>query len=1028
MPLTRTQHDRMANAIRALAMDAVEQAKSGHPGLPMGAADIATVLFTRFLKFDPADPTWPDRDRFVLSAGHGSMLIYALLHLLGYEAMTIEEIKRFRQLGSLTPGHPENFITAGIETTTGPLGQGLGNAVGMAIAERHLAAVFGREVVDHRTYVLASDGDLMEGISQEAIALAGHLKLSKLIVLFDDNGISIDGPLSLSDSVDQVKRFEAAGWAATRVDGHDPEAIAVAITAAQASERPSLIACRTTIGFGAPSKAGTEKSHGSPLGADEIKGARERLGWPEPPFVIPADVIALWRSAGKAGKTAHHSWHDRFKALASARRTEFERRLEGELPKDELAAAVRAAKEKLAAAPKEIATRAASESALEGLTAAVPEMIGGSADLTGSNNTRPKGMAVLSAADYSGRFIHYGVREHGMASAMNGMSLHGGIIPYSGTFLVFSDYCRPAIRLAALAGMRVIHVMTHDSIGLGEDGPTHQPVEHLAALRAIPNLHVFRPCDAVETVECWELALQNAQGPSVLALTRQNLPQLRLGYDDGNRCAAGAYEIAPAEKKDARGLAVRDRIGSRDRGRGAQAAARARRRCARRFGALLRALPRPSCRRAAESPGNRQGQGRGRGRNTARLGRNHRLGRRFCRHDFVRRERAGQGAVQTFRDHAAKGRRGGAGQTREDLKSSRARLSKVHAAGKTGGKGERRSRVMSVRVAINGFGRIGRNVLRAIAEADRGDIEVVAINDLAPVETNAHLLRFDSVHGRFPREVKVSGNSISVGNGMIKVTAIKDPATLPWKELGIDIALECTGIFTSKEKAAAHLTAGAKRVIISAPAEGADLTVVYGVNHDKLTKEHKVVSNASCTTNCLAPVAKVLNDAVGIDKGFMTTVHSYTNDQPSLDQVHKDLYRARAAALNMIPTSTGAAKAVGLVLPELAGKLDGVAIRVPTPNVSVVDFKFVAKRATSKDEINNAVKRAADQQLKGILGYTEAPNVSSDFNHDPHSSIFAIDQTKVMDGTLVRVMSWYDNEWGFSNRMVDTAVAMGKLI
>ena len=549
-PVTRAQHDRMANAIRALAMDAVEQAKSGHPGLPMGAADIATVLFTRFLKFDPADPAWPDRDRFVLSAGHGSMLVYALLHLLGYEAMTIEEIKRFRQLGSLTPGHPENFVTAGIETTTGPLGQGLGNAVGMAIAERHLAAVFGREVVDHRTYVLASDGDLMEGISQEAIALAGHLKLNKLIVLFDDNGISIDGPLSLSDSVDQVKRFEAAGWAATRVDGHDPEAIAVAIAAAQASERPSLIACRTTIGFGAPSKAGTEKSHGSPLGADEIKGARERLGWPEPPFVIPADVLALWRSAGKAGKTAHHTWRDRFKALASSRRTEFERRLEGELPKDELAAAVRAAKEKLAASPKEIATRAASESALEGLTAAVPEMIGGSADLTGSNNTRPKGMAVLSAADYSGRFIHYGVREHGMASAMNGMSLHGGIIPYSGTFLVFSDYCRPAIRLAALAGMRVIHVMTHDSIGLGEDGPTHQPVEHLAALRAIPNLYVFRPCDAVETVECWELALQNAHGPSVLALTRQNLPQLRLGYDNGNRCAAGAYEIAPAEKKE----------------------------------------------------------------------------------------------------------------------------------------------------------------------------------------------------------------------------------------------------------------------------------------------------------------------------------------------------------------------------------------------------------------------------------------------------------------------------------------------
>ena len=550
-PLTRAQHDRMANAIRALAMDAVEQAKSGHPGLPMGAADIATVLFTRFLKFDPADPAWPDRDRFVLSAGHGSMLIYALLHLLGYPGMTIEEIKRFRQLGSLTPGHPEHFITAGVETTTGPLGQGVGNAVGMAIAERHLAAVFGHELVNHRTYVLASDGDLMEGISQEAIALAGHLKLDKLIVLFDDNGISIDGPLSLSDSVDQVKRFEAAGWAATRVDGHDPEAIAQAIAEAQTAGRPSLIACRTTIGFGAPSKAGTEKSHGSPLGPDEIKGARERLGWHEPPFVIPADVLDLWRTAGRAGKSAHQSWNERLAATPAARRAEFERRLHGELPKDELAAAVRSAKEKLAAAPKEIATRAASESALESLTAAVPEMVGGSADLTGSNNTRPKGMAVLSAADYSGRFIHYGVREHGMAAAMNGMSLHGGIIPYSGTFLVFSDYCRPAIRLAALTGVRVIHVMTHDSIGLGEDGPTHQPVEHLAALRAIPNLFVFRPCDAVETVECWQLALQNADAPSVLALTRQNLQQLRLGYDDNNRCAAGAYEIAAAENKAA---------------------------------------------------------------------------------------------------------------------------------------------------------------------------------------------------------------------------------------------------------------------------------------------------------------------------------------------------------------------------------------------------------------------------------------------------------------------------------------------
>jgi transketolase len=547
---TRAQHDRMANAIRALAMDAVEQAKSGHPGLPMGAADIATVLFTQFLKFDPAEPAWPDRDRFVLSAGHGSMLVYALLHLLGYERMTIDEIKRFRQLGSLTPGHPENFVTPGVETTTGPLGQGLANAVGMAIAERHLAATFGPDLVDHRTYVLASDGDLMEGISQEAIALAGHLKLNKLVVLFDDNGISIDGPLALADSVDQVKRFEAAGWVAARVDGHDPEAIATAIAKAQASDRPSLIACRTIIGFGAPSKAGTEKCHGSALGADEIKGARERLGWSEPPFVVPADVRDMWRRAALSGKAAHQAWTDRLKAAPPNRRAEFERRVRGELAKDEFAAAVRSVKEKLAATPKEVATRAASESALEALTVALPEMVGGSADLTGSNNTKPKGMTVLSAADYAGRFIHYGVREHGMAAAMNGMALHGGVVPYSGTFLVFSDYCRPAIRLAALAGLRVIHVMTHDSIGLGEDGPTHQPVEHLAALRAIPNLYVFRPCDAVETIECWQLALENSHAPSVLVLTRQNLPQLRLGFTESNRCAAGAYEIATAENNE----------------------------------------------------------------------------------------------------------------------------------------------------------------------------------------------------------------------------------------------------------------------------------------------------------------------------------------------------------------------------------------------------------------------------------------------------------------------------------------------
>ena len=542
-------HDRMANAIRALAMDAVEQAKSGHPGMPMGTADVATVLFTQFLKFDAADPAWPDRDRFVLSAGHGSMLLYSLLYLTGYAGMTLDEIKRFRQLGSKTPGHPEYGHTPGVETTTGPLGQGLATAVGMAIAERHMAAVFDASVVDHKTYVIASDGDLMEGISHEAIALAGHLKLNKLIVLFDDNGISIDGALSLSDSVDQVKRFEACGWNASRIDGHDPKAIAAALEKAQTSDKPVMIACKTKIGFGAPTKAGKSSSHGSPLGADEIKGTREALAWDHVPFEIPDDILSAWRAAGARAKPAHADWNKRFGAIEAKQRAEFERRTKGGLSAQALDGAVRARKDKLASEPEEIATRIASQRALECLVPALPEMIGGSADLTGSNNTNTKSMQAMNAADFSGRFIHYGIREFGMAAAMNGMALHGGIVPYSGTFLVFSDYARPAIRLAALMGVRAIHVLTHDSIGLGEDGPTHQPVEHLAALRAIPNLLVFRPADAVETVECWQLALQNKNRPSVLALTRQNLPQLSQDFLDNNRCAAGAYEISAADGK-----------------------------------------------------------------------------------------------------------------------------------------------------------------------------------------------------------------------------------------------------------------------------------------------------------------------------------------------------------------------------------------------------------------------------------------------------------------------------------------------
>ncbi len=544
---TRIDPSRMANAIRALAMDAVEKAKSGHPGLPMGAADVATVLFTQFLKFDANDAKWFDRDRFVLSAGHGSMLLYALLYLTGNASMTIEQIKNFRQLGSITPGHPENFVTPGIETTTGPLGQGIATAVGMALAERRMAAEFGSDIVDHHTYVLASDGDLMEGISQEAIAFAGHLKLNKMIVLFDDNGISIDGAISISDSVDQLKRFEAAGWAAERIDGHDPKAIADALTRAQKSDRPSLIACKTTIGFGAPTKAGSEKSHGSPLGADEIAGARKNLKWDSPPFEIPADILAAWREAGSRGAKAHADWTKTFSSKDAGVRSEFERRMKGELPAKALNDAVAKMKASLAEEPKEIATRIASENALTVLTAAVPEMIGGSADLTGSNNTRVKGMVAVSANNYGGRYVNYGIREHGMAAAMNGMALHGGLIPYSGTFLVFADYLRPALRLAALMGERVIHVLTHDSIGLGEDGPTHQPVEHLAALRAIPNCNVFRPCDTVETLECWQLALQAKDRPSVLALTRQNLPQLRRANDADNKCASGAYEISKAD-------------------------------------------------------------------------------------------------------------------------------------------------------------------------------------------------------------------------------------------------------------------------------------------------------------------------------------------------------------------------------------------------------------------------------------------------------------------------------------------------
>jgi transketolase len=544
--MTQVDHTRMANAIRGLAMDAVEKAKSGHPGLPMGAADMATVLFTQFLKFDAAEPNWPDRDRFILSAGHGSMLLYALLYLTGNSDMTLDQLKHFRQLGSLTPGHPENFHTKGIETTTGPLGQGIATSVGFAVAEKMLAAEYGKKVVDHHTYVLCSDGDLMEGVSQEAIALAGHWKLNKLIVLYDDNGISIDGPTTLSDSVDQVKRFKSAGWAAELIDGQDQKAIAVAIAKAQKSNKPTLIACKTTIGFGAPTKAGTNKVHGEMLGAEELKGAKEKLGISLEPFSVPDDVLKAWREAGSRGVAARKEWEARMTTLSDRKRADFERRLRHERPAA-LAKALKAHKKSLLETPQNIASRKSSELAIDAMALAMPmEFLSGSADLTGSTNNMAKSATNFSAKTPKGRFIHYGIREHGMAAAMNGIFLHGGYAPSGATFFCFTDYARPAMRLAALMGTGVVYIMTHDSIGLGEDGPTHQAVEHLAALRAMPNMRVFRPCDAIEVAECWELALNRTNGPTTLVLTRQNLPQLRTSTPADMPCSHGGYELVAA--------------------------------------------------------------------------------------------------------------------------------------------------------------------------------------------------------------------------------------------------------------------------------------------------------------------------------------------------------------------------------------------------------------------------------------------------------------------------------------------------
>ncbi|MFP5296065.1 MAG: transketolase, partial [Alphaproteobacteria bacterium] len=533
----------MADAIRVLAMDGVEKAKSGHPGMPMGMADVATVLFSRFLKFDASRPDWADRDRFILSAGHGSMLIYALLHLTGYKAATREELANFRQWGSKTAGHPEYGHMPGVETTTGPLGQGLANAVGFAMAERHLAARFGEDLVDHRTWVIAGDGCLMEGVSQEAITLAGRYRLNKLTVLWDDNEITIDGKVSLSDATDQKQRFKSAGWAVKAIDGHSEHQIRAALKWATKQDRPTLIACRTKIGRGAATMEGSHKTHGAALGAAEVAATRLGLSWTHDPFELPENIEKAWRKVGRRGAKARKAWEARL--AASPQAADFTRAMNGELPAgafDRLEAKIA---ELVETKPAQ-ATRQASGAALDELFAAVPELIGGSADLTGSNNTFVKGTPLFDAPTYEGRYVNWGIREHGMAAAMNGMALHGGVIPYGGTFMVFSDYSRPSIRLAALMGVRVIHVLTHDSIGLGEDGPTHQPVEHLAALRAIPNLLVFRPADTVEAMECWKLALEHKATPSALALSRQKTAAVRTTPASENLSAKGAYELKAA--------------------------------------------------------------------------------------------------------------------------------------------------------------------------------------------------------------------------------------------------------------------------------------------------------------------------------------------------------------------------------------------------------------------------------------------------------------------------------------------------
>ena len=845
----------------------------------------------------------------------------------------------------------------------------------------------------------------MEGVSHEVASLAGTWRLNKLIAIYDDNGISIDGHVKGWFNDDTARRFEAYGWNVIGpVDGHDVDAVDRALAAARAeTQRPTLVIARTVIGKGSPGRAGSEKAHGEALGEAEIAATRAAIGWPHAPFVVPRDVSAAWDARAR-GRRLESAWNERFDAYARQfprEAAELKRRVAGDLPR-EYATTLTAAIDAAAAKRETLATRKASQLALEALAPALPEFLGGSADLTGSNLTKWSKAKALTPEALDGRHIHYGVREFGMSAIANGIALHGGFIPFVGTFLVFSDYARNAVRMSALMKQRVIYVFTHDSIGLGEDGPTHQAVEHASSLRLIPNLDVWRPADPVETLVAWAAAIERRDGPTSLLLSRQNVAYVA-GARDIADVRRGAYVLSGGNgRRAARARSAdRDRLRTAARRRGAAGAGGFRHAGARRVHAIDLGVRSPECRVQVERAAATRAAHCDRGRRHGLLVEVR--SRRRCgdRSRSLRRLRAGRRRFQAFRVHGRQRRR---------------HRERSHRRGE---------KEVTIKVAINGYGRIGRNILRAHYEGGKKhDIQIVAINDLGDPQTNAHLTKYDTTHGTFPGTVAVDGDSMVVNGDRIKVLANRNPAELPWAALGVDVVLECTGFFTSKEKASAHLKGGAKKVIISAPGgKDVDATIVYGVNHGVLKATHTVISNASCTTNCLAPLVKPLHEKIGLVNGLMTTVHAYTNDQVLTDVYHEDLRRARAAAHNMIPTKTGAAAAVGLVMPELNGKLDGYAIRVPTINVSIVDLSFIAARDTTADEVNSIMKAAAAGELKGVLGYNTDPLVSSDFNHDARSSIFDATLTKV-SGRLVKVSSWYDNEWGFSNRMLDTTVAL----